>query len=401
MKAGFVEFLFEDDEGWEFMYGSFDVAIVGLGAMGSAAAFQLSSRGYRILGLDKFKPPHKLGSSHGETRIIRKANFEHSSYVPIVEKAYILWEELERMVEKKLMLQTGGIMLGLPSGGLVSGAEQSAKENQLPYERITAEEVRYRHPALQPSGDLVGVWDPSAGILWPELCIEAQLDLALQNGAELRFHEEILSWKVDGDGVQVTTLNGVFYAERLLFAAGPWIPQLLPDLQLPLEIERQTLFWFEPVANAEEFSSDRCPIFIWDYGKGRHFYGFPNLGRVVKVSRMHGGEVTDPSTIHRNVSDHEADAIRALLQEYIPDANGRWLAAAVCMFTNTPDNHFLIDYHPIHSQVVIASPCSGHGFKYSSALGEILADLLTDREPNFNIELFRLNRFSQWCPRNS
>ena len=375
------------------MNGSFDVAIVGLGAIGSAAAYHLARRGQRVLGLDRFTPPHTLGSSHGQTRIIREAYFEHHSYVPIVQRAYHLWEELEQDIGRKLLLKTGGIMLGPPDGELVTGAEFSARKHDLPYEKISADEARRRYPVLQPSEDMVGIWDPRAGILYPEACIEAHLELARRNGAELRFDEAVVSWEADGEGVQVVTPNGRYRAERLLLSAGAWMTHLVKDLNLPLTVERQVLFWFKAAANPEAFSPERCPIFIWDYERDHHFYGFPDLGEGIKVAQMHDGEPTDPDAIRREVGPDDADSLRSLLEKYMPDANGAQLASEVCMFTNTPDTHFLIDFHPVHSQTVIASPCSGHGFKFASAIGEILADLLTEGRTGFDIDLFRLARF--------
>ena len=375
------------------MNGSFDVAIVGLGAMGSAAAYHLARRGHRVLCLDRFTPPHTLGSSHGQTRIIREAYSEHHSYVPIVQRAYELWEKLEQDIGRKLLLKTGGIMVGRPDGELVTGAEFSARKHNLPYERISADEAHHRYPVLQPSEDMVAIWDPRAGILYPEACIEAHLELARRKGAEIRFNEAVVSWEADGEGVQVVTSNGHYRAQRLLLSAGAWMTHLVKDLKLPLNVERQVLFWFEPAANPEAFSTKHCPIFIWDYEGNHRFYGFPDLGEGVKVAQMHDGESTDPDALRREVGPEDAEPIRSLLEKYMPDANGAQLAAEVCMFTNTPDTHFLIDFHPVHSQAVIASPCSGHGFKFASAIGEILADLLTEGSTRFDIDLFRLARF--------
>jgi sarcosine oxidase len=362
---------------------SFDVIIVGLGAMGSAAVYHLARRGQRVLGLDRFAPPHTLGSSHGQTRIIREAYFEHPSYVPIIQRAYALWQKLEQESGKQLLMQTGGLMIGPPSGELVTGAEYSARRHRLPYERISADEVRRRHPALQPSEDMVAIWDPRAGILLPEACIESHLDLARKHGAALHFDEPAISWEGDGVGVSVTTETGQYRADRLLLSAGAWMPQMLSSLNLPLEIERQVLLWFEPASNPDRLSPERCPIYVWDYGQERHFYGFPYLGKGVKVARMHQGETTNPDSIRREVSKDDEEPVRNLLRRFMPDANGALRDSQVCMFTNTPDLNFLIDFHPQHQQALIASPCSGHGFKFASAIGEILADMLTKGKTAF------------------
>ncbi len=361
--------------------------------MGSAAAYHLTRRGYRVLGLDRFRPPHPYGSSHGQTRIIREAYFEHPLYVPIVQRAYELWSELEREVGRTLFRQTGGLMIGVPDGVLVAGARRSAEAHHLPHEILSASAVRDRFPAFRPTEEMVAVWEPRAGILFPEACIEAHLELASARGAELRFEEPVRAWEPDGDGVRVWTSRDAYRGGRLLLSVGAWATQLLQDLELPLTVERQTLFWFRPRAHPERFGPDRCPIYIWEYEPDRFFYGFPDLGTGVKTARHHEGEITDPDTVRREVASEEAEAIRTLLGRYLPGADGLLLDSEVCLYTNTPDGHFLIDAHPAYPQVCIASPCSGHGFKFASAIGEILADLLLDGRSRFDLSPFRLDRW--------
>ena len=375
------------------MAHTYDVAIAGLGAMGSAAAYHLAKMGVSVLGLDRYAPPHTLGSSHGETRIIREAYFEHPSYVPIIQRAYELWEQLEDESGRDLFLQSGGVMVGHPDSTLVTGAELSARMHHLPYERLSPAEVTERFPALTPAEGTVAIWDSRAGILFPEDCVRSHLDIARANGADLRFDEPLESWEADGDGVRLGTGKGDYSAGRLLLSAGAWIPGLMNGVVLPLEVERQVLVWFEPKDNSSHFAPDRCPIFLWDHGQDRHFYGFPNMGTGVKVALMHQGEEADPDSIDRDVSRDDENAVRAMLERYLPSANGPALSAQVCMFTNTPDTHFLIDFHPDAPQTLIASPCSGHGFKFASAIGEILAELLVDGRSRMNIDLFRLDRF--------
>ncbi len=375
------------------MTQTYDFAIAGLGAMGSAAAYHLAKRGASVLGLDRFAPPHTLGSSHGETRIIREAYFEHPSYVPIIQRAYELWEQLEDESGRDLFLQSGGVMVGPPDSTLVTGAELSARMHHLPYERLSPAEVTERFPALTPAEDTIAIWDSRAGILFPEDCVRSHLDIARANGADLRFDEPVRSWEPDGDGVRLRTGKGEYSAGKLLLSAGAWIPGLMNGVSLPLEVERQVLVWFEPKDNPGHFAPDRCPIFLWDHGQDRHFYGFPNMGTGVKVALMHQGEETEPDSLDREVSQQDEDAVRAMLERYLPSANGPALSAQVCMFTNTPDTHFLIDFHPEAPQTLVASPCSGHGFKFAGAIGEILAELLADGRSRLNIELFRLDRF--------
>src|SRR5438477_5676468 len=369
----------------------FDVIIVGLGAMGSAVAAHLARRGQRVLGLDRFAPPHALGSSHGQTRIIREAYLEHPVYVPLVQRAYELWSALERQAGRSLFLETGGLMIGRPDSAVVAGAKRSAKEHSLPHEVFPAAELRARFPALQPTDEMIGVWEPRAGILFPEICIEAHLTMARTQGADLRSNEPALSWEDDGDGVLVVTSKGDYHANQLALTAGSWIHSLLGDLTLPLAVERQVQFWFEP-KHPVRFQPERCPIHIWEHEPGRFFYGFPDLGKGVKVARHHEGETADPDSINREVRPAEVEAMRAIVRQFIPDADGPLRSAVVCMYTNAPDGHFFIDRHPAHPRVWIASPCSGHGFKFSSAIGEVMADLLTEGQTQFDLSLFR-NRF--------
>lgn len=376
------------------MNQSYDVIIAGLGAMGSAAAYHISKRKCRVMGLDRFTPPHDFGSSHGQSRIIREAYFEHPVYVPLVQRAYELWAELETETRQTLFQRTGGLMIGPADGVLVSGAKLSADVHHLPCEVLTASDLRDRFPAFQPSQEIVGLWESRAGILFPENCIEEHLDLARGWGAELHFDEEVTGWQADGEGALVTTSKGSYRAARLLLTTGAWMSTLLNDLHVPLTVKRQALLWFKPDANTENFFPDRFPIFILEYGDDRHFYGFPDLGNGVKIAIHHQGETADPDNLRREVDHEEVEKVRELLRRFIPDADGALLNTAVCMYTNTPDFHFLIDTHPNSPQVIIASPCSGHGFKFSSVIGELLADLITTGKSAYDLSMFQLKRFT-------
>jgi sarcosine oxidase len=376
------------------MNKSFDVVVIGLGAMGSATAYHLARRGYRVLGLDSFTPPHSFGSSHGQTRFIREAYFEHPLYVPLVQRAHRYWAELEQEVGQLLIRQTGGLMIGHPNGAVVMGSQRSAQIHHLPYEVLTASEVRSRFPAFHPADDMIAVWEPRAGILFPEACIEAHLKMARRHGAMLRLEEPVTAWEADGRGARVLTSKALYHADRLLLTVGAWISRFVADLKLPLTVERQVLFWFEPTADAECFDANRCPIYLWEYAPDRFFYGFPDLGEGVKVGRHHEGEAADPDHLRRDVAAEEVEAMRTLLRRYMPTADGHLRLTTVCMYTNTPDSHFLIDFHPVHPNVLLASPCSGHGFKFSSVIGEILADLLMEGRTSFDVSAFRLNRLT-------
>jgi sarcosine oxidase len=366
-----------------------DVVVIGLGVMGSAIARETARRGMRVLALDRYAPPHAFGSSHGETRIIREAYFEHPSYVPLVQRAYDLWRELEAASDAKLLLETGGLMIGRPDSELVAGARRSAEQHGLRYEMLAAAEVRNRFPALHPEPEMVAVWEPHAGILDPEACIAALLAQARSHGAELRFDEPVEAWRIDGEGVCVQTARGEYRASQLVVAAGAWTGSLLPELQSQLRVERQVLYWFGADRNTSQFAAQHCPVHLWQYDGRRFFYGFPDLGNGVKVAFHHGGAPVTAETVEREVAPAEVEAMRRALQRFMPDADGPLRRALACLYTNTRDEHFLIDRHPACPQVVVASPCSGHGFKFGPTIGEVVADLLEGRAPRLDAELFR------------
>ena len=315
--------------------------------------------------------------------------------MPIVRRAYENWAELERESGQRLFQQTGGLMIGPPDGQLVAGAQRSAQIHHLPHEHLAAAEMRQRFPAFQPSDDMVAVWEPRAGILFPERCIEAHLQMARQCGAALQFDEPTISWDRDGDGVRVLTPKDEYRAQRLLITAGAWTSRLIAEPALPLAIERQVLLWFDPISHPEHFDPQRCPIYIAEHQTNRIIYGFPNFGEGVKVGRHHEGESTDPDHVRREAGPEDIAAMRAILRRFMPAIDTAPRATAVCLYTNTPDSHFLVDFHPHHPQVLLASICSGHGFKFSSAFGEILADLLITGRTTFDLSLFRLERFKR------
>lgn len=356
------------------MTATFDVAIAGLGAMGSAAAHCLADRGQRVIAFDRFHPPHDRGSSHGESRIIREAYFEHPVYVPMVQRAYDLWSELERRNGTMLYSRTGGVMIGAPESTLVKGALRSAREHDLAHEVLAAPELRARFPAFAVPDDMIGVVEPRAGVLFAERCVRAQVSLAQAAGAEVHATEPVLRWEARGDGVRVFTAAGPYDARWLVVCAGAWVGTLFPDLELPFTVERQTLYWFDPAAPFDAFDPRHCPIHLWQFDDGQFFYGFPDLGNGVKVARHHHGVSVAIDQVRREVSAAEIADIRGLVRRFVPRADGTLRKAAVCLYTNTPDEHFWIDAHAAHPHVLIVSPCSGHGFKFAPVIGEIVAD---------------------------
>jgi sarcosine oxidase len=371
----------------------YDVIVAGLGAMGSAAAAQLAAKRLRVLGLDKFHPPHSFGSSHGLSRIIREAYFEDPLYVPLVQRAYELWARLERDSSRELLSRTGGLMMGRPDGVLVTGARRSAEVHKLPHQILSAAEIRDKFPAFVPPSEMVAVWEPRAGVLFPELAIQTQLELAAKDGAMLKFNEPLLQWEAFRNGVRVQTSNGVYAADRLVLSSGAWLGSLVPQLHLPLTVERQVLFWFEPRSNPEWFQPTTCPIYICEYQPRRFFYGFPDLGDGVKIGVHHEGGDANPDSLDRTVTETEIDSAHGLLKRFLPHGAGALKSSAVCMYTNTPDEHFILDFHPKAPQVLIISPCSGHGFKFAPVIGEIAASLLTGETPPFDLSLFKVSRF--------
>ena len=356
---------------------SYDVIVIGLGGMGSAAAYHLARRRRRVLGLDAHPRGHTQGSSHGRSRIIREAYYEAPDYVPLVRRAYALWRELEAESGRSLLTITGGLNVGQADGEFVRGALASARQHGLAHESLTPEEVAARFPAFRLTDALVAVYEPNAGFLAPEDCVGAHLDLAARHGAELRHAEPARAWSADGGEVRVETDRGAYAGERLVIAAGPWADEQLADLNLPLSVQRVVNVHFEPT-RPELFGPDRCPVHIWEVPEG-HYYGIPALpDQGVKFGRHDLGEICTPHTIRREVDPEEIEALRAVLDRYLPGAAGAVKWTLTCMYTNTPDRHFVIDRHPCHERVVYACGFSGHGFKFSSAIGEILADLALD-----------------------
>jgi sarcosine oxidase len=368
---------------------SFDIILAGLGATGSAAAYHLAGRGIHVLGLDRYRPPHALGSSSGESRVIRETAFEHPQYVPLARRAYENWRRLETESGEVLLHVAGVLFVGPESGTIVGGTLASARAHGVRHERFDSGDLARRFPALHRIEDAMAVFEPGAGWLDPERSVAANLRLAAARGVTLRFDEPLERWEPDGDGVTVTTSRDRYHARRLLLAAGPWMPELLNETVAGLTVERQVQHWFAPVtADAE-----RLPIFIRQVPEGV-FYALPPAGdgREIKVAVHHDGAHTTPATVPRTVSQTEIAAARALLERYVPALAGAHRRAAVCLYTNSRDGHFVIDRHPAHPAVIVASPCSGFGFKFASVVGEILADLLQDRTPAFDLSPFRIGR---------
>jgi sarcosine oxidase len=370
----------------------YDVAVIGLGAMGSAALWQLAKRGLSGVGIDRFVPPHPHGSTHGHTRIIREAYYEHPLYVPLVQRAYTMWDELAREARTELFRPTGGLMLGAEQGTLVRGALRSARDHHLTYELLDAPEVRRRFPALTLPDGQVGVHEPRAGLLFPEKGVSTMLAAAASAGAEIRTGARVTGWHATADLVTVTTDLGDVTAARVIIAAGAWMGSLVPELAASLTPTRQMGHWFEPRAHPERFLADRLPVLLWEHSPERFFYSLPDAGDGLKASIHHEGIPVDPDAQRRDVTAAETAALCAIMERLMPDGVGRVIERGTCLYTNTPDGHFAIGIHPGAPRVIIASPCSGHGFKFAPAIGELLAGLVLGEAPRFDLEPFRIGR---------
>jgi sarcosine oxidase len=369
----------------------YDTIVIGLGGMGSAAAYRLAQRGQRVLGIDQFAPVHDLGSSHGGSRITRQAYFEDPAYVPLLLRAHELWDGIEQDSGRKIFTRCGGIMIGRPDSRTVAGSLLSAQKWDISHELLDAGEIRRRFPTMRPDDDEIALFEGGAGLVSPEASVGAHLQLAARAGAELRYDEKVLSWTADSAGVRVGTSQNYYTADQLVICPGAWAPALLAELGVEFTIERQVQYWFAPEGDAEPFLPDRHPVYIWENVHGRQFYGFPahnGVGEGVKVAFFRGGETCTPETIDRTVHPGEVTAMADFVRQGMPSLPGKFLRAATCMYTNTTDEHFVISRHPAHEQVVVACGFSGHGFKFVPVVGEVLADLVTEGATAHPIALF-------------
>jgi sarcosine oxidase len=377
------------------MAESVDILVIGLGAHGSSALYHLAAMGVRVAGIDRFTPPHVHGSSHGESRIIREAYHENPVYVPFIREAYELWEELEREVGRQLLVGTGGLLLGRADTTVVVGARVSAEAYGIAYEWLEAAEIRRRFPAFRPSDDTVGVLEKRAGILFPEECIKAHLAGAAARGAVIRCEEVVETIVPSGDGVEVKTSKGRYLAGKVVVSAGAWVGELLPELRLQLRHERQVVVWFRDAGSGggAVLRPDRMPVYIWEYEAGRMFYGFPDMGHGTKIGFHHGGRDIRPDELRQDAGVDEIAEIQEIARSWLA-IDPVFDAASVCMYTNTPDEDFIIDEYPGSPQILVLSPCSGHGFKFSSVIGKIAGDWALGRPVGFDLTPFALGRWS-------
>ena len=355
-----------------------DVVVVGLGGVGSAAAAVLARRGHRVLGLDQHPPVHALGASHGETRIVRKAYFEGAAYVPLLLRAYDLWLQLG------LLTRTGGLFLGEPGSRVLAGSLATAVAHGLDHELLDAREVTHRFPALTPPGATVALFEPDAGVVSPEQAVQAQLDRATAAGAELR-QERVTGWTATSSGVRVETEAGCYDAGALVLAPGGWAPGLV-DLDLPLVVEPRVMHWFDPPGGVGPYAPERFPVWIWERADGTAPYGVPAVSAAGVKASVHHSPVRPPA-------QWTPGGLAELLAPLLPGLGSAVVRSVDCTYTLTPDEHPVVGTHPAHERVVLACGFSGHGFKLTPVLGEVLADLAVEGATAYDLGFLRPDRF--------
>jgi sarcosine oxidase len=373
----------------------YDAIVLGVGGMGSAALYHLAHRRLRVLGIERYNIPHEMGSSHGLTRIIRLAYYEHPSYVPLLRRAYELWRQLENTVQERLLIITGSIDASAEDGEVFKGSKASCDIHHLPHEVLDSRDLHRRFPGYQLPQDIAAVYQSDGGFLLSERCIVAHVMAAQELGAEVHGQEQVLGWEPKDDGVALRTDRDHYSADKLVICAGAWGAKLVPELTALAVPERQVLAWFQPRRPAL-FRVQTFPVFNIAVEEG-HYYGFPLYGIPgFKVGRYHHLEQrVDPDHMDRQANRDDEEVLRRFTARYFPDAEGPTMSLKTCLFTNTPDEHFILDLHPQWPQVCMAAGFSGHGFKFCSVVGEIMADLAQSGCSPHNLDLFRLQRFQK------
>ena len=371
-----------------------DVAVVGLGAMGSMSAWRLAARGAQVVGFDQLRPPHTAGSSHGESRITRTAYYEGQWYVPLLQESFGLWRELERDTATELLSITGAVMIGRADGELVSGALASARAHHLDHQLLDIDSARLRLPQHRLDDSEVALIEPSAGLLRPERCIEAALERAVALGATLHLDTTVDALTPVEQGWACRTAAGAVVARQVVVAAGPLTGTLLPEIAPLLSVERQVMAWF-PVEDAAAFTPQRFPVFCHEYDRATMCYGFPSLdGRTIKVAIHHDGPIVDPTAVVHPATMAELEPLVRFVEERLRGVRPTAARALPCRYTNTADRHFIVDRLP-EPGLTLVSACSGHGFKFSCVIGDVVADLVLTCATSRDIEHFRIGRLGR------
>lgn len=387
------------------MEDEYDAIVIGLGAMGSASLYQLAKRGVKVLGIDRFSPPHKFGSTHGDTRITRQAIGEGEQYVPLALRSHEIWREIEQEIGKNLLTITGGVILGNAEAEAIHGKEnfiaktiETAQKYSIKHDVLSAQEIRERFPQFKLGGNEKGYFEYGAGFLKPEACIEAQLELAKKYGAEIHTNEDVQQFiPLANDRMEVRTLKGVYKTRKVIVSIGPWIKDFFPEYSDIFKVYRQVLYWFDIKENKDAYSPDKFPVFIWDFGNGKDVYGFPAVDGPdggLKIAAEQYEVTTSANDVDRSVTEAETKKMYGqYIRDYFPDISDTCIKSVSCLYTVTPDSDFVIDTHPIDSQIILVSPCSGHGFKHSAAIGEVVAEMVIKGKSTIDISKFSLKRF--------
>lgn len=378
----------------------YDVIVIGVGSMGAAACWYLSKRDYKVLGLEQFDIPHDQGSHAGQSRIIRKAYFEHSDYVPLLERAYHNWKDLESLTSSQVYYKTGLIYFGSPGAKLIKGTRDAADQYNIPLDILTHDAANIRYPAINFPDHFQILFEPDAGFVTPEKAIALYTSDAIQHNADIRGREKVLEWKKEKSSITVTTNRNTYRADRLIISAGAWSGKIIPSLPAALKVTKQIVGWMKP-KKWNDFSLGNFPCWLLSDDDGNIFYGFPILpakdfgGPVgLKLALHKTGDEVDPDHVDRDIQQADEDILRNILKKFMPDAAGNTLTLKSCLYTNSEDENFIIDHLPGYDgKVTIASGFSGHGFKFVSVVGEILADLAINGETDLPIEFLRLCRF--------
>jgi sarcosine oxidase len=373
----------------------YEVIVIGVGTMGSATCYHLAKRGVKVLGLEQFGIPHEQGSHAGQSRIIRKAYFEHPDYVPLLELAYRNWREMERVSGAELYVPTGLLYLGDPEHAVMKGVKASAAQFGIPLERPNAD----AYPQIRVSAEQELLFEPDAGFVTPERSVLVHVDEAMKLGAEIRTQVEVGRWRVEGGGVVVETSSGSFSADRLVITAGPWTSKLVPLLKPKLEVTRQSLVWVMP-EDPEAFQLGKFPCWvIAEEGLHGVYYGFPMLsvdrfqGPIgLKLAHHAPATICDPDHVDRNIYPEDSVPMVEVLRKCFRKGFKQLSAVKTCLYTNTADENFIIDQLPGHDNVYVAAGFSGHGFKFAAGIGEIMADLAVDRKTEYPVEFLRISR---------
>jgi sarcosine oxidase len=376
------------------MSNQFEVIVVGVGAMGACTCFHLARRGVRVLGLEQFSIPNTFGSSHGDTRAIRLAYYEHPDYVPLLRRSYHLWREAESLSGQKLLYITGGLYIGQAESDLVTGSIRSAETFDLPYEKLDRSMVADRFPQFEVPEDYTGIYEPEGGLLRPELSISVNTGLAIRHGAEIHGCEKVLDWKTTGSGAIVKTDRAIYQARRLIFCGGAWTGKLMLDIGVNIKVSRQIVGWVWP-KKPEQFELGHFPIWAIAHENQALHYGFPMLSDRpgVKVAHHSPGTLTDPDLCVRSATLGDENDFLPALKRFLPDASGPLLSMSVCLYENSPDSHFIIDRYQNSDSVFVACGFSGHGFKFATVVGEALADLAEHGQTQLPIGFLGLHRF--------